>query len=93
VEIRATGEILSDDWMNSGPFSLADHLSMETESSYRLLRRWVAFTTSTEDELVSPLGYEPVTGPDDQARLAQEQLSAASKFIGCKDCGGSGRVE
>jgi hypothetical protein len=28
-----------------------------------------------------------------QARLAQEQLSAVSKFIGCKGCGGSGRVE
>jgi hypothetical protein len=28
-----------------------------------------------------------------EARLAQEQLSAVSKFIGCKGCGGSGRVE
>ena len=27
VEIRATGEILQDDWLNNGPASLADHLS------------------------------------------------------------------
>jgi hypothetical protein len=27
------------------------------------------------------------------ARLAQEQLSAASEFIGCKGCAGSGQVE
>jgi hypothetical protein len=28
VEIRATGEILHDDWLNNGRASLADHLSM-----------------------------------------------------------------
>lgn len=27
AEIRATGEILHDDWLNNGPASLADHLS------------------------------------------------------------------
>ena len=28
AEIRATGEILHDDWLNNGPASLADQLSM-----------------------------------------------------------------
>ena len=27
IEVRATGEILQDDWLNNGPASLADHLS------------------------------------------------------------------
>jgi hypothetical protein len=40
VEIRATGEILHDDWLNNGPASLADHLSMGlARTSGRCFRR------------------------------------------------------
>jgi hypothetical protein len=47
VEIRATGEILQDDWLNNGPASLADPIDGLAGTSARYFRRLgLAFSLS-----------------------------------------------